>query len=113
MTNRKLTEFQEAWLTALESGNYSQDRQFLRTDKGFCCLGVACDISTKGKWDNNFGNYSYMTKENTLPARVSDKLDLNFTGENNCAVMNDVEKLSFANIAARIRANPENYFLTS
>lgn len=33
------------WLEALRSGEYPQDTNFLRTDNGFCCMGVLCDIA--------------------------------------------------------------------
>ena len=42
---------QLAWVESLESGRYQQARQALRTEDGFCCLGVACDVSGVGKWE--------------------------------------------------------------
>ena len=33
------------WVAALRSGGYPQTKNHLRTDKGFCCLGVACDLA--------------------------------------------------------------------
>lgn len=41
------------WLEALRSGRYKQTRRQLRDAEGFCCLGVLCDISGFGKWDQN------------------------------------------------------------
>jgi len=35
------------WVAALRSGEYQQGRNFLRTDEGFCCLGVLCDLAAK------------------------------------------------------------------
>ena len=46
----KFTEEQEKWLSALESGEYNQGVGALRTEKGYCCLGVACDVVGLGKW---------------------------------------------------------------
>ena len=46
----KLTEAQEQWLDALESGNYKQARQRLRVGDSYCCLGVASDLYPEGKW---------------------------------------------------------------
>lgn len=37
---------------ALRSGDYPQATGHLRTSYGFCCLGVACDISGLGEWDH-------------------------------------------------------------
>lgn len=47
------------WVRALRSGKYKQDVAALRTDSGFCCLGVLCDLYAKEKklkrnpWSNN------------------------------------------------------------
>jgi len=41
------------WVKALRSGKYKQIRGALNNGKGFCCLGVLCDISKKDlgiKW---------------------------------------------------------------
>jgi hypothetical protein len=40
------------WVDALRSGNYKQTRGVLRglASQGFCCLGVACDVSGITKW---------------------------------------------------------------
>lgn len=32
------------WIETLESGQYSQTNGGLHDDKGFCCLGVLCDL---------------------------------------------------------------------
>lgn len=32
------------WVAALRSGDYKQTNSQLRNDKGFCCLGVLCNI---------------------------------------------------------------------
>lgn len=39
----EVTANRAVWLTALESGNYPQACGLLRTDEGYCCLGVAED----------------------------------------------------------------------
>lgn len=35
------------WVKALRSGKYKQSKMELQTPKGYCCLGVACDIFIK------------------------------------------------------------------
>ena len=40
-------EVKEKWLNALRSGEYKQTRGNLKTDCGFCCLGVLCDLYSK------------------------------------------------------------------
>lgn len=38
------------WIEALRSGKYKQGQDFLRTEEGFCCLGVLCDVLDSKKW---------------------------------------------------------------
>ncbi len=40
----------DAWVAALRSGKYKQGRGYLRTNKGFCCLGVFCDLRNPEGW---------------------------------------------------------------
>jgi hypothetical protein len=35
------------WVAALRSGDYKQGQEALRTEDGFCCLGVLCDLAVK------------------------------------------------------------------
>lgn len=37
-------EVKEKWLAALRSGEYPQSVGALRSDAGYCCLGVLCDL---------------------------------------------------------------------
>jgi len=41
----------QRWITALTSGEYKQSKELLRTDEGFCCLGVLTDLAVKDKVD--------------------------------------------------------------
>jgi hypothetical protein len=50
------SEVKKLWLDALRSGEYVQAYGRLKADKGFCPLGVLCDIAIKNKigelkWD--------------------------------------------------------------
>lgn len=38
------------WIEALESGKYQQTVRRLRDNRGFCCLGVACDVLDSNGW---------------------------------------------------------------
>jgi hypothetical protein len=40
-------EIKAKWIEALRSGEYAQGRLALRTDDGYCCLGVLCDLAAK------------------------------------------------------------------
>lgn len=48
---------------------YKQTEGALRDSKGFCCLGVACDLSKLAKW---VGGAEYMGIEDVLPEDVID-----------------------------------------
>jgi len=37
-------EVKEKWLAALRSGEYPQSAHALRSNEGYCCLGVLCDL---------------------------------------------------------------------
>ena len=59
----------QLWLAALRSGKYQQSVFGLRTDDddggtGFCCLGVACDVSGQGRW---IGAGRYVDKRHLRP----------------------------------------------
>lgn len=45
-----MNENAKKWVTALKSGDYKQTKGTLRDGEGFCCLGVACDLSGLGEW---------------------------------------------------------------
>ena len=42
----ELTEPQQKWVNALRSGKYEQCKGSLTRDGKYCCLGVACEISS-------------------------------------------------------------------
>lgn len=55
-------EIKAQWDAALRSGEYQQTQGWLRTDEGYCCLGVLTDLAVKagiGEWvevrDDRFG----------------------------------------------------------
>lgn len=51
-------ELKAKWLEALRSGKYEQGIRVLKTKEGkFCCLGVLCDISGKGSFIEDLGDY--------------------------------------------------------
>jgi len=68
-------QIKQKWVSALRSGDYQQGRNYLRTDNGFCCLGVLCDLYGKEnnvEWNlaNNGHNYEFQDKESHLPSSV-------------------------------------------
>lgn len=48
--DRKL---REDWVTALRSGKYQQGQGKLKDGTDYCCLGVLCDVSGFGEWDED------------------------------------------------------------
>ena len=47
-------EVKQKWIDALRSGKYEQGSEKLRSQQGYCCLGVLCDLYSKEQnvdWD--------------------------------------------------------------
>lgn len=42
-----VNENAKKWVAALRSGEYQQTKSRLQNSKGYCCLGVACDLYEK------------------------------------------------------------------
>jgi hypothetical protein len=47
-------DIKQKWITALESGEYKQGKDRLKSNKGFCCLGVLCDIHSEMTGEGNW-----------------------------------------------------------
>lgn len=62
------------WYAALMSNKYDQTEGALRTNEGFCCLGVACDVyhkeTGKGNWDKSEGMHKFSGEDGHLPEKV-------------------------------------------
>ena len=43
-------EVKREWLERLRSGEYEQIQGRLRSDDGYCCMGVLCEIIDPNKW---------------------------------------------------------------
>lgn len=108
-------EIADKWVVALRSGQYVQAKQALKTETGFCCLGVLCDLSNTDSFtqDEDTGNYEYAGAHDLLPKVVKDwagvqNEDLFFIGQKtvNLAEMNDRGQ-SFSEIADVIEQNWE------
>ena len=124
-----MNENAKKWIDSLRSGNYEQGQRYLRTDKGFCCLGVACDLYSKetGKveWkkNSNLSNLYYFGENGfDLPRKVSNWLGLSgssggfySTGkqaaqfDSSLAVLNDTGS-DFTEIANLIASEPSGLF---
>lgn len=101
-----------SWLYALRSGKYTQARSALKKsighedDVGYCCLGVLCDISQKGKWkkDRQGTYYWYDDISGVLPKSVKEWSGVILERERDLAGMNDGGS-SFEEIADWVETN--------
>jgi len=61
------------WVAALRSGEYEQTGGMLRSNNGYCCLGVLCDLYAKEtgmKWWEGGGKYAMHGNDTMLPHEV-------------------------------------------
>ena len=101
-------ELRKKWIEALRSGQYEQGKYCLR-DKNdrFCCLGVLCDISDLGEWEDllpdNSISRDYIIEETNdaamLPERVRDAAGL-FTCDGTVRSMKGRDILGSLSLAA-------------
>ena len=104
----KDTELMRQWVDALRSGKYRQTRGWLRKDDGFCCLGVLCDISGVGEWEQrgDVGVWNYDTEDESLkgvlPDVLTNTIGISLGEQNKLASMNDRLGYSFGSIADKI-----------
>lgn len=63
-------EVKAKWVAALRSGEYKQATGRLRSDDGFCCLGVLCDLHSKETGEGWGPAYTYSGESATLDRRV-------------------------------------------
>ena len=102
----ELTENQEAWLAALESGKYIQTHGAMNNGGAMCPLGVACDVSKMSHWKQG----SYMGYGAIPPTCVLKWVGLNDNGVEIIILQNDIKMLTFNRIAKNIRSEPDLYF---
>lgn len=109
MMNPKIKEM---WIEALESGKYKQGYGQLEKDNQFCCLGVLCQVAIQNgvkierKIDDLTGNMVYDKNDSILPNVVANWANIDNAPyiDGACAWnLNDSDKLTFAEIAKRLR----------
>lgn len=103
------TGIKAKWVEALRSGEYKQGKGYLKTDIGFCCLGVLCDLHSKetnlqSNWDVRhttlINHYLYGNNFGSLPPRVVIWSGFNSQlVEDVLAKMNDHDNYTFKQIA--------------
>jgi hypothetical protein len=110
------------WVRALRSGKYKQTESYLQNEKGFCCLGVLCELAVKkgvispAKKTGDF--YTYAKKADILPIKVRKWAGLKqndgyFKGEDGpttLTMLNDHQGKTFKEIADVIESKPQGLF---
>lgn len=96
------------WIEALESGEYKQTTNYLKTKNGFCCLGVACDLYDHTIWivgSIDKGYLNYAGKTSSPPNYVNEYFGLDATQGliDDLINMNDSEGKTFSEIAEYLR----------
>lgn len=90
-------------IAALRSGKYEQARGELRNKNGYCCLGVACDVSNPNIWEEKIVDndvvFSYGNENFTVPANVREDFGLMYGVAAKMIEMNDTEMQTFDQIA--------------
>lgn len=104
-------EWKDKWIAALRSGEYKQGNAVLRSeDNKFCCLGVLCDLvikeNPKLNWyiDEEICDYEIDGETEFPPQEIYDITGELEIDESELAALNDVERLSFKQIADVIEA---------
>ena len=104
-------DIMEKWTTALRSGEYKQGRCKLRSDDGYCCLGVLCKISPHDNVTNYNGgvlsaDVAYWAGMKDYAGRLPKQYKAKGTLTDYLAILND-RGLSFKQIANIIEHNWE------
>jgi len=118
-----LTEAQKEWIAALRSGKYKQGRNSLKSEDGYCCLGVAVDVAGYGDRISSHGNnnlYGFDAVEQKFGFRDSDggfSETVDYVTESGRSVSarsfvacNDSQRLTFEEIADLAEKNPDKVF---
>ena len=95
------------WTTALRSGQYIQTKFSLRSDEGYCCLGVYCDLASYPRWIRRLGVWHFGAQLFRLSGYLMDKIGLDEVAVNDLISMNDDLSYTFDRIASEL----EHYHL--
>ena len=103
-------EFKQKWIAALKNGEYEQSVNILRSNIGYCCLGVLCDVIDNKKWNTVNGEFHWKSDDDdfyyaALPKTISQKLNISLDEEAELVRLNDTERLNFTEIAQWIEEN--------
>jgi hypothetical protein len=106
-SNEHKREDIKRWIRALRSGDYKQGAGRLQSTKGFCCLGVACDLFAQNapRYPNGALMGVFPFHGPNFPFWVSD-IDAEFyhLTNNYLSSLNDIDLLTFDEIADCLQA---------
>jgi len=95
-------KIKQKWIKALRSGKYKQGIYELQNEDKFCCLGVLCDLYTKGT-----GKMWKRDAQDVLPREVIKWAGLDSCNptlkDHTCTYYNDTINSTFKQIALRIK----------
>lgn len=123
----KLNANAKLWVKALRSGKYKQAKEVLSDRKGYCCLGVACEVYQKKVGDlvidrlsvgsvegKKVKCVSYDNEKYTLPDKVRKWLGLSENDgcyeADSLVGHNDKQDFNFKQIARVIESMPDGLF---
>lgn len=70
-TKEQQREHRQELYKALRNGGFEQDKYLLHSDKGgYCCLGVACEVSGLGHWGDEEISTSLYSDKNEVQVLV-------------------------------------------
>ena len=109
-----LTPFAQKWVAALRSDQYKQGTGQLRSESGFCCLGVACYLAVKegiiAKYDGDDGT---LDRYPEVMEALNLTTDIGDYGVSDDALAQDNDLgATFATIADIIESEPTGLFTT-
>lgn len=125
-----LNENAKKWVAALRSKEFQQTYNRLRTEAGYCCLGVGCEVYKRetglGEWvasDGEPGTQTFDKHITGLPVEVVGwlglcssngqyKVESRVTGPTTTSLIldNDTFQKSFKEIADIVESEPEGLF---
>lgn len=96
------------WATELEETQLPQGKGNLRTEIGYCCLGIYCNMRgpeswIRGAYSPGGSIYAFEKEESRLPLRLSKELGIE-SFQNLFMTLNDGWGYSFKQIAVEIRS---------
>ena len=98
---RTRAEVYRLWLDALSSGHYTQEVGRLKRLRGFCCLGVLCDLAVRDGGPEWVDDY-FLGAYTILPKAVRIFMGLTTLDVISLAKMNDSGIVKFPEIACHI-----------